>query len=490
MWLEIGLFLGVACLVHWIQWRGFLSNQKHPPSFYGLPLFGTVPYLFFRKNLVQLARDTAAEYGPVFRFRLGRTDAIMVNGSELVKEVLKSDDFLGRPPFGAIEYSSKLTKAHPFVSMENERWKSGRNASVQALRELGFGKTPLMEGKIQDEVSVFLDELSAANGSPYDPNSTALASISNNIATLVFGDRLPYDHPKRRCLNDFLQTFLKAASVLNVTTSVPFLTDICAFLKIRVVDDFVTSARATSEILDEEIRTHEMNFTESDKRDFMDHLIAHMRANSGLFSEATSRGSCIAFFAAGSTTTATTVEYLLQCLAAYPQLQARLHQEVTRELGVSRLPVWADHGKLHLVNAFISETMRIFPVVPFGLLRRALRDTKIRGFDVAKGTTIIYNLASANFDPTVFENPKEFNPGRFLNKNGEFVQSPDVLSFAVGKRACPGETFANFQVFLYAAAIIQRFRIEPAEGQNIQLAEADGFFPEAIPQKLRFIHRA
>ncbi|XP_003747006.1 cytochrome P450 2C23 [Galendromus occidentalis] len=489
MFLEIALFASVACLVHWIQWRGFFSGQKHPPSFYGFPLVGILPFFLFHKNQVKLARTTAMKYGPVFRFRLGNTETIMVNGSETVKEALRNDDLLGRPPIGPFKLLANLFKAQPFSMLECERWRSLRNWSVQALRELGFGKTPQMEGKIQDEVSVFLDELSSTKGAPYDPNSTLLASVSNNISTLIFGDRLPYDHPRRRSLNDFLKKVASSASYLTLFSFAPSLLKIFTIFKIKSVENFVNAAKATSEIFDEEFRAHEKTYIETDKRDLMDHSIAHLRANSELLSEQTTRGSCLAFFGAGSNTARITVEYLLQLLAYYPQLQEQMHQEVIREIGYSRLPSWSDHGKLHLLNAFIAERMRIFPIVPFGLFRRALRDTKIRGYDVAKGSMVIYNVASAHFDPTVFENPEEFNPGRFLDADGNFVQSPDVLSFAIGKRACPGETFAVFEIFLYAAAIIQRFRIEPAQGQDVRLTEATEFFSEAIPQQLRFISR-
>lgn len=47
-------------------------------------------------------------------------------------------------------------------------------------------------------------------------------------------------------------------------------------------------------------------------------------------------------------------------------------------------------------------------------------------------------------DEKHFKNPKEFNPDRFLN--GESEQF--VVSFGMGKRACPGESLARAEVYL------------------------------------------
>jgi len=36
-----------------------------------------------------------------------------------------------------------------------------------------------------------------------------------------------------------------------------------------------------------------------------------------------------------------------------------------------------------------------------------------------------------------------------------------VLAFSVGRRRCPGENVAKMELFIFIAAIVQSFRIEP-----------------------------
>lgn len=97
---------------------------------------------------------------------------------------------------------------------------------------------------------MFLDELASTKSAPYDPNSTLLASVSNNIATLIFGDRLPYEHPRRRFLNDFLKSVARGASYLTLLSFVPSLSKVLEFLKIDAVVSFITAAKDTRKIFE------------------------------------------------------------------------------------------------------------------------------------------------------------------------------------------------------------------------------------------------
>lgn len=178
------------------------------------------------------------------------------------------------------------------------------------------------------------------------------------------------------------------------------------------------------------------------------------------------KGTCLGFFGAGSNTTRIAVEYLLQLCAAYPQLQEQLYQEIILNVGGSRLPCWSDKDNLHLVNAFIQERHRTFSIAPLGVFRkyatlreyifnllffsncglldykysyyiffgydRALRDTKIAGYDVPRGSVVIYNIDSVHQDSTLFTNPEQFNPGRFIDADGKFIPSNNVIPFAIG----------------------------------------------------------
>lgn len=74
---------------------------------------------------------------------------------------------------------------------------------------------------------------------PRDPRQPLLSSVSNNIATLLFGDRLPYEHPRRKDFNKFLLGFLQAASYFIVFGFMPIVMKFLMFIGIKQARSFV-----------------------------------------------------------------------------------------------------------------------------------------------------------------------------------------------------------------------------------------------------------
>ena len=59
-------------------------------------------------------------------------------------------------------------------------------------------------------------------------------------------------------------------------------------------------------------------------------------------------------------------------------------------------------------------------------------------------------------DPEVFPNPKDFNPGRFLDDCGSLKRIEEFAPFSVGRRICMGETLAKSSLFLFFVRVLQR----------------------------------
>jgi len=73
---------------------------------------------------------------------------------------------------------------------------------------------------------------------------------------------------------------------------------------------------------------------------------------------------------------------------------------------------------LNSLNTFFSEIC-LFPL-------------EFRGYTIPKGTVIIPNLWSAHRDPTVWENPDDFNPARFLDEQGKLLRKECFIPFGIG----------------------------------------------------------
>ncbi|NWJ08151.1 CP2J6 protein, partial [Crypturellus undulatus] len=107
-------------------------------------------------------------------------------------------------------------------------------------------------------------------------------------------------------------------------------------------------------------------------------------------------------------------------------------------------------------NAVVHEVQRFSNVVPVGVPRLTTHDTLLGGFLVPKGTILMPNLTSVLKDKKEWETPDAFNPEHFL-KDGQFYRRETFIPFSLGKRACLGEQLARAELFLFFAALLQKF---------------------------------
>jgi len=71
------------------------------------------------------------------------------------------------------------------------------------------------------------------------------------------------------------------------------------------------------------------------------------------------------------------------------------------------------------IERTIDESLRLFPIVPFGA-RIASTDVEIAGHQLARKTRVLIPFATLHHDPSVFPEPNRFQPDRWLS--GEPVE--------------------------------------------------------------------
>lgn len=109
----------------------------------------------------------------------------------------------------------------------------------------------------------------------------------------------------------------------------------------------------------------------------------------------------------------------------------------------------------------------------------ALAEDEVDGYRIPAGTTIVLAVWAANNDPTLFPNPRDFNPERHdpsLSLSEAALASDyrdrDNWTFGAGRRICPGIHVAERTLFLAAARILWLFTISKArdaEGKEIEV---------------------
>lgn len=80
------------------------------------------------------------------------------------------------------------------------------------------------------------------------------------------------------------------------------------------------------------------------------------------------RGNLLSMIGAGSTPPKATLEWCLVSMAVHPEIQRRVYEEVSEELG-NEWPKWEDRHRTPYTMAVIMEVMRHHAVIPISMLR-------------------------------------------------------------------------------------------------------------------------
>ena len=93
-------------------------------------------------------------------------------------------------------------------------------------------------------------------------------------------------------------------------------------------------------------------------------------------------------------------------------------------------------------------------------------------------------------DPDLFKDPEHFNPKRFIDWNGKFVQDERVIYFGTGKRRCVEEILARAEQYLFCAALLQRYQFLPPVQDQLPLQDyLPGLNMHPKPFSVRIINR-
>ena len=204
-------------------------------------------------------------------------------------------------------------------------------------------------------------------------------------------------------------------------------------------------------------------------RDLLDRLVAARDSDTGVrLTNDEVRDEVVIIFLAGHDTTALALTYTFYLLSQHPEVEAKLHEELSRVLG-GRAPVHDDLAKLPYTRMVIEESMRLYPPAP-GLSNRAvLADDEVCGVKIPKGANIavIPWLVHRHF--TLWDDPFRFDPERFSPERSQGRHRFAFIPFGGGPRVCIGMALAMTEAQLILATLAQRFAPKLVPGQEIVL---------------------
>ena len=179
-----------------------------------------------------------------------------------------------------------------------------------------------------------------------------------------------------------------------------------------------------------------------DRDDILSLLIGARDERGEPLSDEHLRDELMTMLVAGHETTATALAWSLERLARSPATLDRLEAEL-------------DAGRDGYLDATVSETLRVRPVVPFAL-RELTEPMRIGGFDLPAGTRAAPCGWLLHRRPDIYPDPDAFRPERFLEAPpGTYTWIP----FGGGTRRCLGASFSMFEMKHVLRAVVGARRV-------------------------------
>lgn len=143
----------------------------------------------------------------------------------------------------------------------------------------------------------------------------------------------------------------------------------------------------------------------------------------------------------GLDTVAATISQMFRRMALQPEIQHQIRD---------------DPG---IINTAVEEFLRTQPILSSG--RRASRDFEWHGVQIKAGDSFSCLNPAGNFDPTVFANPREFDPTRKPNRH---------FTFVAGVHLCLGAPLARRELRILLEEWFKRipeFRVKPGADTTV-----------------------
>ncbi|KAJ3279676.1 hypothetical protein HK104_001244 [Borealophlyctis nickersoniae] len=175
----------------------------------------------------------------------------------------------------------------------------------------------------------------------------------------------------------------------------------------------------------------------------------------------------ILLFIAGQDTSANTMVWTLLLLAQHPHVKNKLQKEIEGVLGKNGAPKsTTDVQALKYLDAVVKESMRYHTPAP--ITRRGCKKATVIGgkWRIPAGAELMLNNRDAMLDESYWKDAHEFRPERWFEEGA--ARNPAHTPFGGGPFICVGMRFANLEMRMVLARIIQRYEFTLVPNQNLQ----------------------
>ncbi|KAI4978563.1 hypothetical protein ZWY2020_015316 [Hordeum vulgare] len=469
------------CYVIFFFFRSDKGCAPLPPGPRGWPVLGNLPQLGGKTH--QTLHEMTRLYGPMLRLWFGSSLVVVAGSADMAKLFLRTHDakFSSRPPNSGGEHMAYNYQDVVFAPY-GPRWRAMRKVcavnlfsgrALDDLRSFREREAALMVRCVAD---------SAAAGKVVAIAKAANVCTTNALSRATVGLRVFATAGSELGAEDFNEIVLKlieVGGILNVGDFVPAL----RWLDPQgVVAKMKKLHRRFDDMMNRIIAERRAGSTTAGK-DLLALLLAMVQEDKSLtgveedkIRDTDVKALILNLFVAGTDTTSITVEWAMAELIRHPHILKQAQEELDAVVGRNRLVLESDLPHLIFLNAVIKETFRLHPSTPLSLPRMAIEECEVSGYRIPKGTQLLVNVWGIARDPTLWPDPLEFRPARFLpggSHAGVDVKGGDfgLIPFGAGRRICAGLSWGIRMVTVTTATLVHSFDWEMSAGQMPDMEE-------------------
>lgn len=169
---------------------------------------------------------------------------------------------------------------------------------------------------------------------------------------------------------------------------------------------------------------------------------------------------CMVTFQAGHDTTTSALLWWSWLLATHPEAAQRATDEVDAVLG-GAMPTAEDTARLPWLQATLKEALRLYPPAPVLMSRRTTAPITLGGWQVPQGALLRLTPWTLHRDEQLFPQADRFLPARFMD-GAPHIPKGAWMPFGAGPRVCIGQHFAQLEMALLGAMLLQRYHLQVA----------------------------
>ncbi|XP_031630426.1 probable cytochrome P450 6a13 [Contarinia nasturtii] len=393
--------------------------------------------------------------------------AINLIDPDLIKDVLIKHHFNFHD--NELHFSKRfdsLMMYNPFVA-SNDIWRKGRAVLTPLLT---LFKVKSMHPLIADSCDKLTNYLrTIPSNKDIEAKSLVARYATQNVIRCLFSiDAQCFNETKNEFLelgnNIFRPTFWTGVKLMMMSIC-PNLRDVMPF-------GFVPApANEWFRSLVKMFREERMRSPLQQRQDFLQFLLNSVDKYD--INDDELAGYALAMFVDSYETSSGVLGFAIYELARNPDIQDRLHEEITEVLAKydNKFTFEVLHEMEYLDN-IIYETMRLDVVDPIiskictKEYTLPLIDGKKKPVTIYPGTPIQISSRALHMDPEYYPEPETFDPDRFTEEERRKRHKAVYLSFGEGPRMCIGINFALAQRKAGLMSIVRDFKIALSPNQK------------------------